>query len=227
MKENISYCCASENSIIIYFSNKITPHLFQKIMTCHQKIIQVFGQYYLDGVACYHNLTIFYDINHLTQNQALKLIELALSQANKEPMMTNQTKHIVIPVYYDDKVGFDLSDLLKQKRLTKQALIDLHTQTHYQVYGVGFAPNFAYLGKLNEKLCTPRLSKPRASVPAGSVGIADCQTGVYPIDSPGGWSIIGRTPWDLSINGKVRFSLGDLVSFQAINEQKYFKLGGK
>lgn len=211
----------SENSIIIYFSKAIKEENLTWIANTHQTIKKKLGTHYLDGVACYQNLTIFYDLNNLNSNQAMAQIQNAINNHHKP--QKNNAKHIRIPVFYDESIGFDLLTVLQHKQLSKTALIQLHTEQSYRVYGVGFLPNFAYLGILNKNLYSPRLNTPRSTIPAGSVGIANDQTGVYPIASSAGWQIIGTTPLDLSINGNIIFCIGDYIEFYAINQKTYEK----
>jgi inhibitor of KinA len=111
--------------------------------------------------------------------------------------------------------------------LTEDAAIELHSSTDYTVYFLGFAPGFAYLGELPEALVTPRLATPRRSVPAGSVGIAGSQTGVYPIATPGGWRLLGRTPLKMFQPDRAEMSLlsiGDRVRFVPISRGQFAKL---
>ena len=111
-----------------------------------------------------------------------------------------------------------------QKNIPVEEIIQLHTATIYHVYMIGFLPGFAYMGKVNQKIASPRRSQPRTSVAAGSVGIAGEQTGIYPLTSPGGWNIIGRTPIKIFDAGKedaALFQPGDEVSFYSITEDEF------
>lgn len=105
-----------------------------------------------------------------------------------------QATTVTIPVCYDAEFGPDLADVAAHNGISAEDVVRLHSSASYVVYFLGFSPGFAYLGGLSEALYTPRLATPRQRVPAGSVGIAGSQTGVYPIESPGGWRLIGRTP---------------------------------
>lgn len=141
-----------------------------------------------------------------------------------------ESRFIVLPVYYDESVGLDLADMAKDKRMSTQDIIDIHSQQEYFVYAIGFAPGFPYMGEVDESIATPRLANPRAKVPKGSVGIADRQTAVYPRQSPGGWNIIGRTPiemFDTSYEGFSYFRVGDKVKFMPISQDEFIKQGGE
>ena len=142
-----------------------------------------------------------------------------------------------IPVCYWEEFGPDLQDVAATHGLTSEQVIQLHTSTTYLVYFLGFVPGFAYLGELPEALTTPRHATPRRKVPAGSVGIAGNQTGVYPFETPGGWRLLGRTPLAMfnagfaSANPGTRFrpgrddlsllSIGDRVRFKAISREQF------
>jgi inhibitor of KinA len=148
-----------------------------------------------------------------------------------EPRLTE------IPVCYEGELGPDLMDVAQMHGMTAEQVIRLHTSTTYLVYFLGFVPGFAYLGELPKALATPRHAMPRRKVPAGSVGIAGNQTGVYPCETPGGWRLLGRTPLALlnagfaSANPGVRFwpdpdglsllSIGDRVRFKAISREQF------
>jgi len=132
-----------------------------------------------------------------------------------------------IPVCYGGEFGPDIEFVAEHNGLSVQEVIELHTAHPYHIYAIGFAPGFCYLGGLDKRLHTPRLETPRTDVPAGSVGIAEAQTGVYPLNSPGGWRLIGRTPWKLFDAGRDRpflYQTGDSLRFVAISPKEYKKL---
>jgi inhibitor of KinA len=143
-----------------------------------------------------------------------------------------KTRHVKIPVCYDRAFGFDVDNVCERSNLSPQQLVDLHSNVSYKVYLVGFLPGFPYLGFVDPRLEIPRHSSPRTIVPAGSVGIAGRQTGIYPFDSPGGWQIIGRTPvkmFDPKKKSPVVVEAGDTVSFHpiSIDEFKNFQNDGE
>jgi inhibitor of KinA len=139
---------------------------------------------------------------------------------------TAATRSITIPVCYDPEFGLDIEAVAAHHHYSVEEVIRLHTSATYLVYFLGFSPGFAYLGGLPQSLRTPRLATPRSQVAAGSVGIAGDQAGVYPIDSPGGWRLIGRTPvrmFDASANPPARLQPGDQVRFSAIDRSAFQK----
>ena len=130
-----------------------------------------------------------------------------------------------IPVLYGGEAGPDLAFVAEHAGLTPEEVIARHTKPEYLIYMLGFTPGFTYLGGLDERLNTPRLAQPRVSIPAGSVGIAGSQTGVYPIASPGGWQLIGRTPLTLFAPGEpLPYAAGDRIRFVPIDEDEFARI---
>ncbi|MEO6151044.1 MAG: 5-oxoprolinase subunit PxpB [Mucilaginibacter sp.] len=141
--------------------------------------------------------------------------------------MAGAYQTITIPVCYGGDFGPDLNEVVQLHQLTPQQMIELHSEAVYKVYMMGFVPGFAYLGGMNEILESPRKAMPRSSVPAGSVGIAGKQTGIYPFATPGGWQIIGQTPLQLFDAGRQQPSLlkaGDKVIFKPISRDEFNRL---
>jgi inhibitor of KinA len=135
---------------------------------------------------------------------------------------------VEIPVLYDPEVAPDLQALAEEKGLTVEALVALHTAPDYRCYLLGFRPGFPFLGGLDPRLVAARLPSPRPRVPAGSIGIGGRQTGVYPVDSPGGWRLIGRTPLPLFDPARADPFLvyaGDTVRFVAIDRAAFEGMG--
>ncbi len=131
---------------------------------------------------------------------------------------------VEIPVCYGGAFGPDLDDVARQHALSPEQVVHLHTGGDYLVYMVGFMPGFAYLGGLPDAIATPRRSSPRTAVPAGTVGIGGQQTGVYPLESPGGWNLIGRTPlrvFDIERPEPALLVTGDRVRFRAISLDEF------
>lgn len=135
-----------------------------------------------------------------------------------------KTQLIEIPVCYGGLYGPDIDDVARRCGLSVREVVELHSSATYDVHAVGFAPGFPYLGGLDERLHTPRKNSPRLSVPEGSVGIGGAQTGVYPLSTPGGWQLIGRTPqrlFDLNRNPAAMLRVGDRVKFARIDEEAF------
>jgi KipI family sensor histidine kinase inhibitor len=135
-----------------------------------------------------------------------------------------------IPVCYGGEFGPDLDFVAKFNGLSTEKVIELHCSRDYRIYMLGFLPGFPYLGGMDERIAAPRLEKPRTRIPAGSVGIAGKQTGIYPLESPGGWRVIGRTQFRLYnplAENPVPISAGDTIRFIRISKSEYDEMEGK
>jgi inhibitor of KinA len=168
-------------------------------------------------------VTVFYDLARI-QGFAELCAALKMHAARIKPLKRKAIRTLTIPVCYGGEHGVDLVEVATQAGLSEAAVIALHAQTTYLVHAVGFMPGFPYLGGLAKKLHTPRRAQPRAQVPAGSVGIGGEQTGVYPLVSPGGWNLIGRTPLKLFQPGEappILLRVGDRVKFKPITPEEF------
>jgi KipI family sensor histidine kinase inhibitor len=185
------------------------------------------GEDLIDLVPSYASVLILYNplrTNHLSVARRVRDV---LSNVSTPAVLERGT--VVLPVYYAPEVGIDLESLAKRAGLPVSKVIDLHAGAQYRVYAIGFAPGFAYLGEVDERIAAPRLATPRAGVPRGSVAIADRQTAVYPSVSPGGWNLIGRCPvpmFDPDAQPCMPVSVGDTVRFEPISRERFLALGG-
>ena len=218
---------AGESSLLIYFGDKIDPSLPKNIANFANQLKKQFSESVINLTPSYTSLLVSYDLNKTNYQQFKAQVSELLEQFSFE-QAEQISKVIHIPVYYGFEVGFDLERLLAEKELTIDEFIAIHTSQTYQVYAIGFSPVFAFLGQVDEQIQAPRLATPRIKIPAGSVGIADRQTAVYPIDSSGGWNIVGRTVLDLSLNDPKnldRFKIGDEVKFYSITRDEFMRYG--
>ena len=141
---------------------------------------------------------------------------------------TTSLRSIEIPVCYDREFGFDLDRIAEHTKLSEREIIDAHSETEYRVACIGFVPGFTFLAGLPKNLATPRRDVPRKEIPPGSVGIGGAQTGIYPLRSPGGWNLVGRTPlklFDATKNPPTLLHPGDRVRFRAITKEEFERLG--
>ena len=198
---------ASYDSVMIYFEQRISEEILDEVQSTYLKLKELDG--IIDITPSYCSILISYDIalyDYQSIEQAIiKMCSLELAVADKK---TN--KLIKIPTDYTDNL--DLERVADYNNLSIEEVIQLHTQTTYRVYAIGFMVGFAYLAKVDSKISTPRLETPRKKVPQGSVAIADNQTAIYPQDSAGGWNIIGHTEFQ----GFDEFCVGDRVQFERI-----------
>lgn len=168
----------------------------------------------------YATLLISFDPRLITHGRVEALARAAESAHAELPA----TALVEIPVCYGGEFGPDLDDVAAHCRLTADGVIELHSSAEYLVHFIGFSPGFPYLGGLPEALATPRLLAPRVRVPAGSVAIGGSQTGVYPLASPGGWRLIGRTPLRLfrpEVEPPALLAMGDRVRFLPISRPEF------
>ena len=184
----------------------------------------------IEAIPAYSSLTVYYNVYELRRkmNPGKTVFEWMKEQVEEKMKMPVQVKMITerlvkIPVCYDGEFATDIHRLAAAKNITVEEVIQIHTSINYKVYMLGFLPGFAYMGEVDERITMPRKPQPQ-NVVAGSVGIAGNQTGIYPLASPGGWQIIGRTP--LKLFNKAReeptlLSAGDMVQFSSIGKNEF------
>ncbi len=181
-------------------------------------------------VPAYASLTIFYDPRHIDRNALVKLVEECWNESRSVDVSRILRPRLFrIPVVYGGEYGPDLNSVAEHAGLDPEEVIRIHTSRRYVCYMLGFTPGFIYLGDVDDRIAAPRLPSPRTRVPAGSVGIAGKQTGVYGVDSPGGWRLIGRTPlrmFDPKRDPPTPIKPGDLVEFYRISEEEFRELKG-
>lgn len=195
---------ASVDSVILYFEQIISEEVLDRVQNTYHTLKGLEGV--IDITPSYSSLLIQYDLSLYDYRSIREEITKILS-THQSDTTVKDNKLIKIPTVYD--VGLDLERVAKFNHLTVEEVIQLHTQTIYRVYAIGFMVGFAFLATVNDKIATPRLSTPRSKVPKGSVAIADHQTAIYPQDSAGGWNIIGQTEF----NAFDQFTVGDSVQF--------------
>ncbi|MBT2282323.1 5-oxoprolinase subunit PxpB [Paenibacillus polymyxa] len=182
----------------------------------------------IEWVPSYTSVTVFYDPFISSYPQLCKILLQQLNQMKES--VQDKPRTVTIPVCYGGEWGPDLDYVASEHGLTPEEVIAIHTSGDYLVHMIGFAPGFPYLGGLSEQIATPRRATPRLRVEAGTVGIGGKQTGIYPVNTPGGWQCIGRTPLRLFRPGENIPSLlaaGDRVRFEQITMQDYLALKRK
>jgi inhibitor of KinA len=177
-----------------------------------------------DVVPAFGSVTVFYDAAHCGGYTKLCAEIEARAGRSETAVVSQRAKVLEIPVCYGGDWGVDLGEVAMRTGVSVEQVVALHTGVEYLVHAIGFAPGFAYLGGLPVALHTPRRATPRTTVPAGTVGIGGAQTGVYPLATPGGWNLIGRTPLKLFEAGRAEPALlkaGDKVKFRAISAEEF------
>ncbi|MCW1927214.1 5-oxoprolinase subunit PxpB [Bhargavaea beijingensis] len=180
-----------------------------------------------DVIQAYVTVTVCYEAeNGMTYRAMEKKLRELLSDIL--PAGKDEGRTVEVPVCYGGDFGPDLGFVAEHNGLTQEEVIRIHSGTTYDVKMIGFAPGFPFLGGMDERIAAPRRPSPRLEIPARTVGIAGAQTGVYPIGTPGGWQLIGRTPVELFLPDKEIPSLlrpGDQVRFRQISKEEYEKMG--
>ncbi|MFC7368745.1 5-oxoprolinase subunit PxpB [Vreelandella zhaodongensis] len=197
------------------------------IIAADQALRDALGEALIDLIPSYTTLLVHYDCLRLTFVQATTLIRSALRHLTPAESQNGQLHEI--PVWYDESVGPELGGVAKRAGLSVDALIERHCNHDYCVFALGFAPGYGFMGLVDEDIATPRLKTPRRKVAAGSVGIADRQTAIYPLLSPGGWNILGRTAvplFEYAKRGEPLLRPGDKVRFKAISKKEFEAAGG-
>ena len=215
---------AGDSAVIVDIGDSIHPEVNSKVHDFCSTLENNKPTWVREIIPAYKGLLIYF--NPL----GIELSELNLyinENYNKisESNITNN-KLIIIPTYYGGEFGPDLNKVINHTNLSKNEVIKTHSSVNYLVYAIGFSPGFPYLGGLPEKLNTPRLKNPRIKIPAGSVAIAETQTGIYPSATPGGWQIIGKTPLKLFDPKRTPPGLlnpGDRIKFEPIKSIKLYK----
>jgi inhibitor of KinA len=220
-----------DSALMLDFGNIIDTSINNYVLTLfhHFKRKNIPG--ILDIVPAYSSLSFHYNVLTVRQSAANDLtafetIKRSIEKELKEDLVqeTIQQRRIGIPVCYSTVFAPDIEFIASEKNISIEKIIQLHTDQAYTVYMIGFLPGFSYMGEVNEAIAIPRKKEPRANVPAGSVGIAGRQTGIYPLESPGGWQIIGRTPlkiFDKEKADPVLLQPGDEIQFYSITEDEF------
>ena len=229
-----------EAAVLVSFGTKIDPDVHRAVRTFAASLGQHPFRGMIEYVEAFTSVTVFYDPVVLCEDQLLEPeADVPCSyQAAAAHLLTllkkidagteAEPRHMRIPVCYGGSYGPDLADVARYHKMTEQEVIAAHMGGDYLVYMIGFAPGFPYVGGLPKSIATPRRKSPRLVIPKGSVGIAGMQTGVYPIETPGGWQLIGRTPLDLfcpeNMENPSLLRAGDKLEFYAIDETEYQRI---
>lgn len=222
-----------DSALTIDFGNRIDERINEQVLDLFRFVKKnlLFGM--IEVVPAYSSLSIYYDPVKLKKKIARNETAYEYFKTEVEKIINSfsgteipQSKLIKIPVCYDEEYATDLERMAASKGIDKREIIHLHCSQKYRVYMIGFLPGFPYLGTLDEKIAMPRKPQPQMVV-AGSVGIAGQQTGIYPLTSPGGWNIIGRTPLKLFDPVKecpTLLNAGDFVEFYSISKNEFLNL---
>ena len=214
--------CCGDQALSIEFGDSIDPKINRKVLHLFDRLRARPVPGIKDLIPSYRSLLIQYDPLMLSTEELKTFLRQQLPGLGQ--VISKKGRIITIPVHYGGPFGPDLPEVAEYHGMTPAEVIALHSAVTYRVYMIGFSPGFPFLGGLDPRLHTPRKKSPREKVLAGSVGIANQQTGIYSLDSPGGWRLIGRTPvklFDLSKEEPLILGAGDRVLFQPITENEF------
>ena len=220
--DNARILTSGDSAVTIEFGNEISPEINRRIST----VVKIIRSQNIEGIRdmipAFCSLLISYDpriISYKKLTDRLRPILHAEVSDEEAPRRVFE-----IPTCYGGELGPDLPFVAEHAGLTEQEVVKLHAGRDYLIYMLGFLPGFTYLGGLDQRLFTPRLATPRLVIPAGSVGIGGQQTGIYPLDSPGGWQLIGKTPvrtYDPDREPPILVSAGDYIRFVPVSPREY------
>ncbi|NBC58405.1 MAG: 5-oxoprolinase subunit PxpB [Bacteroidetes bacterium] len=215
----------SPRSLIIEWEFDLSPkyiralQVFKSQVLSEDKDIQFI-------TSAFKSMLVNYRLNNVNISDKKKSVEKQLNRFKEKDLEDTKSRLFKIPVCYNG-FGLDLQHISNQTKLNQSEIIKLHTGQVYTLYFIGFLPGFLYLGDVDKRIQMPRHQKPRPKVEKGSVGIAENQTGIYPMSSPGGWQIIGQTPinlFNVDQNPPSPFQPGDKIQFYAIDQSEFERL---
>ncbi|MDZ7761834.1 MAG: 5-oxoprolinase subunit PxpB [Desulfovermiculus sp.] len=217
---------SGDRGLLVELGSSIDPEINRLTRSVAKRLEHMAVPGVLDVVPAYASFLIIYDPHRITVSRLQETVQTCWNQPDTH--LGGEGKTVDIPVCYNESFGPDLPTVARHNGLSPEEVVRMHTSGLYLIYMIGFAPGFPYLGGLDPRLHTPRLDTPRARVEAGSVGIANDQTGIYPISSPGGWQIIGRTPLRLFTPEQTDpvpfYRPGDQLRFVPISEVEFQRL---
>ena len=215
-----------DSSVLIVFGDTISTEINQRITSVVQLIRDQKIEGIVDMIPAFVSLLINYNPLVISYGTLKKRLETILRMKTQAAETVRRV--FEIPVCYGGEYGPDLQNIADHAGLTPREVIDIHTSCDYLIYMLGFLPGFCYLGGLDERIHTPRLKTPRIRIPAGSVGIGGSQTGIYPMESPGGWQLMGMTPvktYDPNREVPILVQAGEYIRFREIDEAEYRRIG--
>lgn len=225
MYKETKYLIAGDKALTIEYGNEISEDISSRVRSMMVALESNKIDGIIETVPTYRSLMVHYDALTIGYDDLVK--KLKDLEKKLENISLPKPKVIEIPTVYGGQYGPDIENVANHNKITVDEVIKIHSSKEYLIYMLGFTPGFPYLGGMDERIATPRLDSPRTKIHKGSVGIAGSQTGIYPIDSPGGWQLIGKTPLKLYESKReipILLKAGDYIKFVPISEDKYKKI---
>jgi inhibitor of KinA len=222
MYEKVKYLIAGDRALVVEFGDGIEEGINSKIRSLTLAIEREGILGIIETIPTYRSLMLIYEPMIIELGQLIDIVKSI--EIKIDEMKLPQAKVIEIPTLYGGKYGPDIDFVASHNKISSDEVIKIHTSPEYLIYMIGFTPGLPYLGGMKDKIATPRLQNPRVKIPVGSVGIAGGQTGIYPIESPGGWQLIGRTPvklYEPYRKEPILLNAGDYLKFVQIDENEY------
>lgn len=216
---------AGDRAVVAEFGDTVDEKINQQVHALAAQLTAQPADGVLELVPTFRSLLVYYDPAVISYGALCSLLTELAAKSGEHSSAPGRLWEI--PCCYGSHFGPDLADVAAHAGLTREEVVFLHSHTDYKIYMLGFLPGFVYLGGLDERLATPRLPSPRVRIPKGSVGIGGSQTGVYPLESPGGWRLIGSTPVDFYDAGReepVLCRAGDTIRFVPISSSDYYDI---
>ncbi|MGN0530802.1 MAG: 5-oxoprolinase subunit PxpB [Eubacterium sp.] len=220
-----SFLQNGDTAITVCFENEISKEVNGFVTSFACAVEQKGIKGVIELIPAFNSVTVLYD-STVTSAGTLKI---KLERIIKKLGNSQQSSAVLykIPVCYEEEFSPDMKNVEAHTGLSREEIIKIHSSTDYLIYMLGFLPGFAYLGEMDKRLATPRLDSPRVEISRGSVGIGGEQTGIYPVASPGGWQLIGRTPvlvYDRERENPILYKSGDYIRFVPISRNEYFEI---
>lgn len=216
---------AGDRAVLVKLGDSISEVVNQRVMELERKLAERRLSGIVETVPAFASLLVCY--NPLITDYEAVAAQIRKLENETKGGMAREGRIVEIPVCYGGEYGEDLPFVARHAGLTEEEVVRIHSERIYRIYMLGFLPGFPYLGGLDARIFTPRLAKPRIRIPAGSVGIGGEQTGIYPVESPGGWQLIGRTPYRLfspDMNGRLLYEAGDRIRFVPISGPEFGRI---